>query len=71
MFDAYDGIQRITLDKRGTGLSGRNLDDYSLDARIVDTETVVDDLGLDTFALGGLSEAAPLQSRSPQDTRTA
>ena len=59
-FDLYDGIQRITLDKRGTGLSGRNLDDYSLDARIMDIETVVDDLGLDAFALGGLSEGGPI-----------
>jgi pimeloyl-ACP methyl ester carboxylesterase len=60
VFDSYEGIMRITLDKRGTGLSGRNLDDYSLDARIMDIEAVVEDIGLDTFALGGLSEGGPI-----------
>ena len=60
VFGAYDGIMRVTLDKRGTGLSGRNLDDYSLDARILDIESVVEDVGLDTFALGGLSEGGPI-----------
>jgi class 3 adenylate cyclase len=60
ILDAYDGIMRVTLDKRGTGLSSRNLDDYSLDARIMDIEAVVEDLGLDTFALGGLSEGGPI-----------
>ncbi|HUF54847.1 MAG TPA: adenylate/guanylate cyclase domain-containing protein [Dehalococcoidia bacterium] len=60
VFDAYEGIMRVTLDKRGTGLSSRNLDDYSLDARIMDIEAVIEDLGLDTFALGGLSEGGPI-----------
>ena len=60
VFDAYEGILRVTLDKRGTGLSSRNLDDYSLDARIMDIEAVVDQVGLDTFALGGLSEGGPI-----------
>jgi class 3 adenylate cyclase/predicted esterase len=58
--EAVAGIQRITLDKRGTGLSSRNLDDYSHDARIADLEAVVDDIGLSEFALGGLSEGGPI-----------
>jgi class 3 adenylate cyclase len=58
--ELQDGVMSITLDKRGTGLSSRDLDDYSLDARIMDVEAVVDDLGLDRFALGGLSEGGPI-----------
>jgi class 3 adenylate cyclase/pimeloyl-ACP methyl ester carboxylesterase len=55
-----EGIQWIQLDKRGTGLSARDLDDYSLEARTRDIEAVVKDLGLDKFALGGISEGGPL-----------
>jgi class 3 adenylate cyclase/pimeloyl-ACP methyl ester carboxylesterase len=55
-----DGIQWIQLDKRGTGLSARDLDDYSLEARTRDIEAVVSDLGLDRFAVGGISEGGPL-----------
>jgi len=58
--DSYRGVQRITLDKRGTGLSSRNLDNYTLESRIMDVEAVVDDLGLETFAVGGLSEGGPI-----------
>jgi class 3 adenylate cyclase/pimeloyl-ACP methyl ester carboxylesterase len=66
LFDTADlrpmleGIQWIQLDKRGTGLSTRDLDDYSLEARTRDIEAVVKDLGLDKFALGGISEGGPL-----------
>ncbi len=56
----HDGIMFIQHDKRGTGLSSRNLSDYSLDARIRDVEAVVEDLGLSEFALGGLSEGGPI-----------
>jgi class 3 adenylate cyclase/pimeloyl-ACP methyl ester carboxylesterase len=55
-----EGIQWIQLDKRGTGLSARDLDDYSLEARNRDIEAVVKDLGLDKFAVGGISEGGPL-----------
>jgi class 3 adenylate cyclase/pimeloyl-ACP methyl ester carboxylesterase len=55
-----EGIQWIQLDKRGTGLSARDLDDYSLEARTRDIEAVVKDLGLDRFAVGGISEGGPL-----------
>ncbi len=66
LFDAaglrpmLEGIQWIQLDKRGTGLSARDMDDYSLEARNRDIEAVVKDLGLDRFALGGISEGGPL-----------
>jgi class 3 adenylate cyclase/pimeloyl-ACP methyl ester carboxylesterase len=55
-----EGIQWIQLDKRGTGLSARDLDDYSLEARNRDVEAVAKDLGLDKFAVGGISEGGPL-----------
>src|SRR3990172_1620159 len=54
------GINIVQMDKRGTGLSSRNLSDYSLDARVADVKAVVDDLGLGQFALGGLSEGGPI-----------
>jgi class 3 adenylate cyclase/pimeloyl-ACP methyl ester carboxylesterase len=66
LFDTADlrpmleGIQWIQLDKRGTGLSARDLGDYSLEARNRDIEAVVKDLGLDKFAVGGISEGGPL-----------
>lgn len=49
----------IRLDKRGTGLSDRGLDDYSVESRVRDVEAVVDQLGLDQFHLSGISEGGP------------
>jgi class 3 adenylate cyclase/pimeloyl-ACP methyl ester carboxylesterase len=49
----------VHLDKRGTGLSDRGLDDYSIEARVRDVEAVVDHLGLDQFYLSGISEGGP------------
>ena len=43
----------IRYDGRGTGLSDRNIADYSLDANVLDLEAVVDRLGLERFALFG------------------
>jgi class 3 adenylate cyclase/pimeloyl-ACP methyl ester carboxylesterase len=48
------------LDKRGSGLSSRDVDDFSLDARVADLATVVDDVGLERFALAGASEGGPV-----------
>jgi len=53
-------LRVIALDKRGTGLSERNLDDYSLEARLRDLDAVVDAAGIDRFAVGGWSEGGPL-----------
>ena len=49
----------IRMDKRGTGLSDRNVGDYSLDARVRDLEALVDHLELREFALSGVSEGGP------------
>src|SRR5512147_871254 len=45
----------VTIEKRGNGLSDRNVTDFSPEARLADLETVVDDLKLRTFALDGYS----------------
>jgi class 3 adenylate cyclase len=44
----------VTFDPRGTGLSDRDVGDFSLYARLLDVATVVDQLGLDKFALHGI-----------------
>ena len=49
----------IKMDKRGTGLSDRNVGDYSLDARVRDLEALVDHLDLSAFSLAGVSEGGP------------
>jgi class 3 adenylate cyclase/predicted esterase len=54
------GVSWVSMDKRGSGLSGRNPTDYSLDARVSDVIAVADDVGLATFALGGMSEGGPI-----------
>lgn len=48
--------QVIRYDERGCGLSDRDPEDVSLDAFVGDLETVVDSLGLDRFALLGISQ---------------
>jgi class 3 adenylate cyclase/pimeloyl-ACP methyl ester carboxylesterase len=50
----------IRYDKRGVGLSDRNVNDLSVDARLPDIEAVVEDAGLDRFFLQGISEGGPL-----------
>ena len=46
----------VRWDERGCGLSDWTVDDVSLDAFVRDQETVVDELGLDRFALLGISQ---------------
>ena len=41
----------VRYDGRGTGLSDRNVTNYSLEAHMLDLEAVVDGLGLERFAL--------------------
>ncbi len=43
--------QVVRYDGSGTGLSDRDVTDYSLDAKVLDLEAVVDCLGLEQFAL--------------------
>ncbi|HEY5640710.1 MAG TPA: alpha/beta fold hydrolase [Dehalococcoidia bacterium] len=57
---ADDGILFVTMDKRGNGLSERHPPDVSLESRVSDLETVTEAVGLDKFALGGLSEGGPV-----------
>jgi pimeloyl-ACP methyl ester carboxylesterase len=46
----------VRYDERGCGLSDHDVTDFSLDARVSDLETVVDDLGLERFPLLGVSQ---------------
>ncbi len=50
----------VRYDKRGTGLSDRDVEDFSVAARMRDLEAVVDHLKLDRFALSGYSEGGPI-----------
>jgi class 3 adenylate cyclase len=50
----------VRLDKRGTGLSDRSVSDFSINARVLDLEAVVDHLKLRRCALMGLSEGGPV-----------
>jgi len=60
----------VRWDQRGCGLSDWNVDDLSLDAFVRDQETVVDALGLERFALMGISQggavAAAYAARHPE-----
>jgi pimeloyl-ACP methyl ester carboxylesterase len=49
-------MELIRYDERGTGLSDRNVADFSLDAFVSDLESIVDTLGLDRFPLLGISQ---------------
>jgi class 3 adenylate cyclase/pimeloyl-ACP methyl ester carboxylesterase len=57
---ADGGVLWIQMDKRGSGLSSRNIADYSLESRVNDVIAVADDLGLESFAVGGMSEGGPI-----------
>jgi len=58
-----DAISRrylfVLYDGRGMGLSDRRVSDYSLEAQLRDLEAVVDALGLERFALYGMSQGGP------------
>jgi class 3 adenylate cyclase/pimeloyl-ACP methyl ester carboxylesterase len=49
----------VRYDGRGTGLSDRDVADFSLEARVADLEAVVDAAGLDHFVLYGISLGGP------------
>lgn len=49
----------VRYDSRGSGLSDRHVDDLSLDAHLLDLETVVNHLGLETFELFGPHHSGP------------
>ncbi len=50
----------IRFDERGHGLSDRGMTDHSLAARLGDLEAVVDDAGLDGFALLAMAQGGPV-----------
>ena len=50
----------VRYDERGCGLSDRNVDEFTLDAWVLDLETVVDALGLERFPLLGISQGAAI-----------
>ena len=49
----------VRYDGRGTGLSDREVTDFSLDAQMLNLEAVVDRLGLERFALFAPSSSGP------------
>ena len=50
----------VRYDERGYGLSDWDVDDFTLESRVADLETIVDDAGLDRFALMGMSQGGPV-----------
>lgn len=50
----------VRYDGRGTGLSQRDVDDFSLEAMISDLDAVVGDLGVEKVALLGIVNACPV-----------
>ena len=50
----------VQYDPRGTGLSDRDIDDVSMEARMLDLEAVVDKLGIDKFALHAIGWSGPM-----------
>jgi pimeloyl-ACP methyl ester carboxylesterase/DNA-binding CsgD family transcriptional regulator len=51
-----DGHTVVRYDERGCGLSDRDVEDVSLEARVADLEAIVERTGLDRFALLGMSQ---------------
>jgi pimeloyl-ACP methyl ester carboxylesterase/DNA-binding CsgD family transcriptional regulator len=55
-----DGHTVLRYDERGCGLSDRDIEDVSLDARLADLEAVIDAAGMERIALLGISQGGPL-----------
>jgi len=58
----------LRYDERGCGLSDRDVEDVSIDARVADLEAVIDAAGTERVALLGISQGGPLAfaARRPQ-----
>ena len=54
------GRTLVRYDCRGSGLSDRNVEEYSLETYLLDLEAVVDRLGLERFALYGQGNSGPV-----------
>jgi len=50
----------VRYDERGTGLSDRDVRDFSFEAMVADLEMIVDALGLERFALLGMSQGGAI-----------
>jgi pimeloyl-ACP methyl ester carboxylesterase len=50
----------IIFDKRGTGMSDRGSQLFSLEQRMADVQAIMDDVGLERAALFGISEGGPM-----------
>jgi pimeloyl-ACP methyl ester carboxylesterase/DNA-binding CsgD family transcriptional regulator len=55
-----DGHTVLRYDERGCGLSDRDVEDVSLEARVADLEAVIDAAGAERFALIGISQGGPV-----------
>lgn len=55
-----DGRMVLRYDERGCGLSDRDIEDVSLDARVADLEAVIDAAGLERVAMLGISQGGPV-----------
>ncbi len=53
------GWRVVRYDGRGTGSSQRDVTDFSLDARVRDLRSVVDQLGIERFVLCGFGQGGP------------
>ena len=58
--DLGDLATVVRYDERGFGLSDWDVDDFSLDRRLADLETLVDATGLGRFAVLGMSGGCPV-----------
>ena len=62
--DLFDRLARdhllVRYDKRGTGLSDRDVTDYSLEAQVADLDAIINALGLRGVALLGYSQGGPI-----------
>jgi pimeloyl-ACP methyl ester carboxylesterase len=50
----------LRYDERGCGLSDRDAEDVSLDARVADLNAVIDAAGFERVALLGISQGGPV-----------
>jgi pimeloyl-ACP methyl ester carboxylesterase/DNA-binding CsgD family transcriptional regulator len=55
-----EGHTVIRYDERGCGLSDRDVEDFSLDARVADLEAVIDAAGFEQVDLLGMSQGGPV-----------
>jgi pimeloyl-ACP methyl ester carboxylesterase/DNA-binding CsgD family transcriptional regulator len=55
-----EGHTVLRYDERGCGLSDRDVDDLSLEARVADLEAVIEAAGLERFSLLGMSQSGPV-----------